>query len=92
VIEAVAGHHEPGLLPGRALDTSAAVHIADALAHEVRPEFGDGTPPPSLNRAYLEQLGVVAQLGRWRALARAAADAAPAPAPPEPAEPSALAA
>jgi HD-like signal output (HDOD) protein len=69
VVEAVAGHHDLALLPGSCLDATAAVHIADALAHEVRPELGDGAPAASLDCSSLERLGVSDELSRWRALA-----------------------
>jgi putative nucleotidyltransferase with HDIG domain len=75
VVEAVAGHHDLTLLPRDSLDATAAVHIADALAHEVRPELGDGAPPVSLDCAALERLGVSGQLDRWRELATRAARA-----------------
>jgi putative nucleotidyltransferase with HDIG domain len=78
VVEAVAGHHDPRLLPGESFDVTAAVHIADALAHELRPDLGDGTPPPLLDFAYVERLGVTAaQLERWRELAAEAAASLP---------------
>jgi HD-like signal output (HDOD) protein/ActR/RegA family two-component response regulator len=78
VVEAVAGHHDPDLLPGVALDAIAAVHIADALAHEVRSGLGDGAPAPKLDPAYLDRLGVRPQLAGWRRLALQAAATLPA--------------
>jgi HD-like signal output (HDOD) protein len=77
VAEAVAHHHDPFAVPGAALDAVAAVHIADALAHEVQQNAGDRTPAPALDIAYLDQLGVRSRLERWRELARSAGDAAP---------------
>jgi HD-like signal output (HDOD) protein len=77
VVEAVAHHHDPLDVPGTALDAVAAVHIAEALAHEVQPGLGAGPPPPRLDVGYLERLGVGSRLAQWRALARAAAGAAP---------------
>jgi HD-like signal output (HDOD) protein len=47
VVEAVAHHHDPGVVPGATLDAVAAVHIADALAHEVRQS---GLPLTKLSR------------------------------------------
>ena len=76
VAEAVAHHHDPLAVPGAALDAIAAVHIADALAHEVQQHAGDRTPPSPLDVAYLDQLGVRSQLDQWRELARSAGDAA----------------
>ncbi len=73
VVEAVAHHHDPLAVPGAALDAVAAVHIADALAHEVRQSPDDTTPPPMLDAAYVDQLGVRSRLDQWRELARSAA-------------------
>ncbi len=75
VVEAVAHHHDPLSVPGAALDAVAAVHIADALAHEVEQAPGSQTASLLLDAAYLEQLGVGSQLARWRELARSAAGA-----------------
>ncbi len=80
VVEAVAHHHDPLAVPGAALDAVAAVHIADALAHEVQQAPGDQTASLLLDAVYLEQLGVRSQLDRWRELARSAAGAVPVPA------------
>jgi HD-like signal output (HDOD) protein len=74
VVEAVAHHHDPLAVPGAALDAVAAVHIADALAHEV--QQGPGDIAPLLDAAYLDQLGVRSRLDQWRELARSAGDAA----------------
>jgi HD-like signal output (HDOD) protein len=78
VAEAVAHHHDPLAVPGAAPDAIAAVHIADALAHEVQQNAGDRTPAALLDVAYLDGLGVRSQLDQWRELARSAGDAAPA--------------
>ncbi len=80
VVEAVAHHHDPGAVPGGTLDAVAAVHIADALAHEARPSPGGRTPPPPLlDLAFLDRIGASPRLGQWRELAaeseRALADA-----------------
>ncbi len=77
VVEAVAHHHDPLAVPGAALDAVAAVHIADALAHEVQQRPGDRPRPPLLDDAYVDQLGVRLQLDQWRELARSAGDAVP---------------
>lgn len=71
VVEAVAGHHDPGSIPGPALDPVAAVHIADALVHEWEP--GEPASLPSLDLAFLDRLGALPRLVEWRELARAAA-------------------
>ncbi len=69
VVEAVAHHHDPLAVPGAALDAVAAVHIANALAHEVQRGPDRKPPPPALDEAYLDELGVRDRLDQWRALA-----------------------
>jgi len=71
IVEAVAYHHLPGLTGSRELDTVGAVHIADVLAHEVRPELGPfpGIAPPVLDRNWVESIGVADRLDEWRAVA-----------------------
>ena len=74
VVEAVAHHHDPGAVPGAALDAVAAVHIAEALAHEVQPSLDDETPAPQLDSDYLDQISAGASLKRWREVAELAAE------------------
>ncbi len=70
VVEAVAHHHDPGAVPGIELDAVAAVHIADALAHEAHPSSDQQTPPPApLDLELLARLGVSSRLEQWRELA-----------------------
>lgn len=69
VVEAVAHHHDPESVPGLELDPVAAVHIADALAHELEPT-ADGAPPPStLNEKFIDRLGLTTRQDVWRHLA-----------------------
>ncbi len=75
VVEAVAGHHDPGSVPAPALDAVAAVHIADALAHECEAQRGDGVTCGLLDLEFVQRLGVASRLREWRVLARAAAEA-----------------
>lgn len=72
VVEAVAHHHDPAVVPGATLDAVSAVHIADALAHEVHVEAGDQSSPGLLDLELLGRLGLTARLDRWRELAAAA--------------------
>ncbi len=69
VVEAVAHHHDPGAVPGVVLDAIGAVHIADALAHEVRQGPDERTPPPRLDVAFIDRVGVSSRLDQWRELA-----------------------
>jgi len=69
VVEAVAHHHDPQSVPGLELDPVAAVHIADALAHELEPT-ADGAPPPgTLDEELLDRLGLAPRQNLWRHLA-----------------------
>ncbi len=70
VVEAVAHHHDPGAVPSLVLDAVGAVHIADALAHEARHSPDEQTPPPPLlDLAFVDRLGVRSRLDQWRELA-----------------------
>ncbi len=69
VVEAVAHHHDPESFPGLALDPVAAVHIADALAHELEPSGDNCAPAGTLNEAYLDRLGLLRRQDLWRHLA-----------------------
>jgi len=76
VVEAVAHHHAPSRADTHDLGPVAAVHVADALAHEVEAHetahdavAGDGPHGgPALDLAYLAAIGVdAARLAGWRA-------------------------
>jgi putative nucleotidyltransferase with HDIG domain len=69
VVEAVANHHSPERVPKPAFNTLAAVHVADALAHECEPESKRGSLT-ELNMDYLTSLNVAGQLPRWREIAQ----------------------
>ena len=77
VVEAVAHHHDPLAVPGAALDAVAAVHIADALAHELEPGSEERMPLVLLDDAYVDQLAVRSQLDQWREIARSAGEQPP---------------
>jgi len=78
VVEAVAHHHDPLTVPGAALDAVAAVHIADALAHELLDDDRERTARVRLDYAYVEQLGIGSRIDEWRELARIAGNSVPA--------------
>ncbi len=65
VMEAVANHHQPQRSKPEIFDVTAAVYVANILAHEVK----TGVEDTSLDLDYLERLGVAPRLGEWRALA-----------------------
>ena len=68
VVEAVAHHHDPGSFPGLALHPVAAVHIADALAHQLQPSAPDNPPPGTLDEGFLDRLGLQPRQELWRQL------------------------
>jgi putative nucleotidyltransferase with HDIG domain len=70
IAEAVAHHHNAGSVEGLALDAVAAVHIANALAHELHPPADGAAPLATLDEALLERLGLRPRLDLWRHLAR----------------------
>jgi HD-like signal output (HDOD) protein/ActR/RegA family two-component response regulator len=69
VVEAVAHHHDPGSVAGVGFDAVAAVHVADALAHELDPVAQWGPPPGRIDEALLDRLALRPRLDSWRELA-----------------------
>lgn len=73
VVETVRHHHDTARLAAGSWGPAAAVHVADALAHEqavaagMEPEAGW----PTVEVAMLRSLGVVDQLAEWREAAAA---------------------
>jgi HD-like signal output (HDOD) protein len=65
IVEAVANHHAPERVPEPRLDTLAAVHVADVLAHECEPGHRN-CPAPTLNQDYLAAAGLTGQIPHWR--------------------------
>jgi len=60
ILEALAWHHEPERSSEKTFSLLAAVHVANALAHET-----EGTPT-QLNQEFLEQTGMAAHFPVWR--------------------------
>jgi putative nucleotidyltransferase with HDIG domain len=60
ILEAVAWHHEPELSSERGFSLLAAVHAANAFAHEA-----EGTQAP-LHQGFLEGIGLAARCEQWR--------------------------
>jgi putative nucleotidyltransferase with HDIG domain len=70
VVEAVAHHHHPQRVPPRGLDMIVAVYVANLLAHEVySPEK---TTPRQLDTDFLQKVGAMEHLPKWRKMAEAA--------------------
>jgi putative nucleotidyltransferase with HDIG domain len=60
IVEAVAHHHNPAGSSEKSFGILAAVHIANALVHEGR--GGESR----IDEAWLESLGVLSELSRWK--------------------------
>jgi len=68
IVEAVAFHHHPERCPEQSFIPLAAVHIANALDHEIeRCTAADGVLG-HIDDRYLQQLGVSEKLDQWRRL------------------------
>ena len=68
VVEAVAFHHSPAKCPDHSFGPLTAVHVADALEHEIT-----GATPvaqAALDMDYLSRIEVVNELPDWSSLAR----------------------
>ena len=88
VVEAAAFHHEPPLGEHQQLTPLAAVHIANVLEHQMRPneEF---RVAPAISTAYLNEIGLLQRLPVWHAVFanRLAASAGLEVEPAEPTQP-----
>jgi putative nucleotidyltransferase with HDIG domain len=71
VVEAVAFHHRPSSIGSAAPVIPLIVHVADALANEVAPEFAAGQHvPATLDLECLARMDLVDQLPAWRTIAQ----------------------
>jgi hypothetical protein len=68
IVEAVAGHHEPGRLAGECSDTTTAVHIADGLVREC--EGAGAQHAPLFDEAHLARVGLLGRLPEWAAMVK----------------------
>jgi len=67
IVEAVAHHHRPELIPPGTLDIGTVIYAANILAHEVSGETKHLTKNgPQAQMDDLELLGVVEEFPRWR--------------------------
>ena len=67
IIEAVAMHHRPAMCVVPEFSPVIAVHVADALMHQL-PGVNSELPPPQLDLARLDQLGLADRIETWREL------------------------
>ncbi len=64
IVEALAYHHEPSLSAAVGLSPVLAVHVADAIDHELgNASIGAGA---QIDFAHLERLGLASELALWR--------------------------
>jgi len=66
IVDAAAFHHEPPLGENDRLTPLAAVHIANVLERELRPDE-EFRVAPIINTAFLNELGLLQRLPIWRA-------------------------
>jgi putative nucleotidyltransferase with HDIG domain len=73
IIEAVAHHHAPARVACEGLDLPVVLHVADWLAHggALEPAGASDTalPPPVVDLACLQALGLEERVAAWRGLA-----------------------
>jgi HD-like signal output (HDOD) protein len=67
IVDAAALHHEPPVGEHDQLTPLAAVHVANVLEHELRPEGKEMMVAPIINTPFLNQLGLLQRLPIWRA-------------------------
>ena len=65
LVEAAALHHNPSRCLAKRFNPLTAVHLANALVYEAKPDK-EGFVAPPIDEAYLAELGLSDQLPRWR--------------------------
>jgi HD-like signal output (HDOD) protein len=65
IVEAVALHHRPGDCSGQNFSTVAAVHIANAIEHNLKPSL-DGSYFVEIDSDYIARLGLTERISLWR--------------------------
>jgi HD-like signal output (HDOD) protein/CheY-like chemotaxis protein len=65
IVEAVALHHSPRQLAGPGFHPLTAVHVADILDHEMRPDRSV-LIPAAIHTGYLAELGLAHRAEHWR--------------------------
>jgi HD-like signal output (HDOD) protein len=68
LVEGAAFHHCPSRSMAKHFTPLTAVHVANALVYQVKPDK-EGFVAPKLDEAYLAALGVSGQLKSWREIA-----------------------
>jgi len=65
LIESALFHHQPGTCRHNAFSPLTAVHIANVLSHDQRPDTSGGSSA-ALDTAYIEALGLDSRMEAWR--------------------------
>jgi HD-like signal output (HDOD) protein len=65
IVEAVAFHHKPSLSVAAGFSALTAVHVGNAIAHEI-PEATGAMADTRLDLGYLDTLGLREQVPIWR--------------------------
>jgi HD-like signal output (HDOD) protein len=65
VVEAIGFHHRVREYPGNSFSPALAVHVANALYYEQRPDEIIGVSLP-LDYEYLEEMGLGGRIDEWR--------------------------
>lgn len=69
IVEAVAHHHQPGLVPAEGREVLAAVHAADALIDSSCFVDASASSGDAIDVDFIERAGLAARLPEWRKLA-----------------------
>jgi HD-like signal output (HDOD) protein/CheY-like chemotaxis protein len=67
LVEAAALHHNPSRCLAKRFSPLTAVHVANVLVYEAKPDK-EGFVPPQIDETYIAELGLSEQLLRWREL------------------------
>jgi putative nucleotidyltransferase with HDIG domain len=68
LLEIAAFHHQPARCAHESFNHLTAVHLANALDHELNPKISE-TVPTTVNEEYIAGLGLLEKLPFWRQLA-----------------------
>jgi HD-like signal output (HDOD) protein/CheY-like chemotaxis protein len=70
LVESSALHHNPGRSQSKQFTALTAVHVANALVYEAKPDK-EGFIPPQVDEQYIAGLGLSDHLQRWREMVMA---------------------
>jgi putative nucleotidyltransferase with HDIG domain len=67
IVEAVAFHHKPSLVPGERLGLAGILHVADCLVHQSDSQV-EGAMERTLETGFLEDRGLAERLPEWQSV------------------------